>query len=264
MLAVSAFGLVVAVLGTVIGWVVIGQVNQSTGNTVDVSIESLDAVDDTITLASGVLDSTITTVGTVESTLDTLAESVDRGTTVVESVNELSQQAGPALAEAESTLRELEEIGTTIDGLLAALGNLPFGVSYDPNARFGETMGDLADDIAPLSGAFGDTTSDLGSFADGSSDLRADIESLADSVSAVNEQLGDSPLLVDQYRANVANARAVALATQNDLDADLTYARLMIVLFGLTFAAGQLVPFWYGRELLLAADADEDLADPRR
>lgn len=254
MLAVSAVGVVVAILGAIIGWIVVGQINESTSRTISLSVDSLDAVDDTITLADGVLDSTIATVATVESTLATLAVSIDQGTDVVDSVTELSESAGPALAEAESTLRELEQIGGTIDGLLATLSGLPFGLDYDPNANFGSTMGELADDIAPLSGAFGDTSENLESFAGGSSDLQAEIERLVSSVSDINDQLSDSPDLVDQYRSNVAEARAVAVATQTDLDSNLTFARVLIVLFGITFAAGQLVPFWYGRELLLAAD----------
>lgn len=254
MLAVSGVGVFVGLVATILGWVVVGNIIDSTSRTIGVSVDSLDAVDDTITLAAGVLDSTIATVDTVESTLDTLADSVDQGTDVVDSVTELSAAAGPALVEAEATLRELEQIGGTIDGILATLSNLPFGLDYDPDASFGSTMGDLADDIAPLTGAFGTTSENLDSFAGSSSELRADIEELAESVGDINDQLADSPDLVDQYRTNVATARGVALATQSDLDSTLTYTRLLIILLGVTFAAGQLVPFWYGRELLLSTE----------
>jgi hypothetical protein len=77
-------------------------------------------------------------------------------------------------------------------------------------------------------------------------------------VATVSEQLDGSAALIVQYRSGTDEARRIALDARDDLAADRTLTRLLIVLGGLTFAAGQLVPFWVGRELVLEAGEEQE------
>jgi hypothetical protein len=53
----------------------------------------------------------------------------------------------------------------------------------------------------------------------------------------------------------VADARALALSANDDLDTGVVLMRVLLVAGGITLLLGQVVPLWLGRSLL--DDADE-------
>ena len=252
-IALAIIGVVVSVIASAIAWNVLGQIDETSTRTLAVTVESLDAAENTIELADGVLGSTSATVDAVEDTLQTLATSTRTGTGVVDSIGDLARTAGPAFDDAEETLRDLAEVGGSIDQVLAAVTRLPFGLRYQPEAGFGATMGELATELEPLPGAFAAATVELESFSDSTEDVQAEVEALALSVSAIGDRIDDRTDLVDQYRRSIASAREVGEQSARDLESSLRFAQIAIVAVGLVFAAGQVVPYLYGREQLARA-----------
>jgi hypothetical protein len=172
---------------------------------------------------------------------------------VVVALSEFStfaETAGPALQDTTETLRELEDVGATVDQALAAVSNLPIGLDYDPEAGLGETIGSLADTLEPLSAQFTSTADEIGRLNEDIETLRTDLEALNVTVIEVNEELADTDVLIEEYRINIARARALAVATRDDVEGDAGWMRLLIVLASVNFAIGQIVPLWFGRELL--------------
>jgi hypothetical protein len=80
--------------------------------------------------------------------------------------------------------------------------------------------------------------------------LQDELDRFATSVSAISDDLSDTGVLVDQYRASVEDARAVALDTKSDLDTSVVMMRILLVVGGITLLLGQIVPLWLGRSLL--------------
>jgi hypothetical protein len=105
----------------------------------------------------------------------------------------------------------------------------------------------------PIADSLEGAAAELGEFAEGSDALTAELAALAGDVEEVRRQLAGSEALLDAYRVTTADALDLAGTTRDDLGTDLARTRLLIVLLGLTFAVGQIVPAWVGRELLVTS-----------
>lgn len=250
MVAVAAAGALTAVAGTAVGWIFVGQLNDTTTESIDVTEQALDAVDDTIDLADDVLVSTNEAVGALAEALEAVSGSFDAATGAIDDIADLATTIGPSLDEATSTIRQLESVGGTIDGVLGALSNIPFGPDYDPADGLGDTFGGLADSLEPVPGDLETTADGLNEFTESAAGLQEQLDELAASVRSVDEDLAATDRLVDQYRASVADARGVAQRADQDLDGTVTLLRVLLVIGGLALLFGQIVPLWMGRELL--------------
>jgi hypothetical protein len=255
MIGVGIAGLLIAVFGTIVGWIFVGQLATASDDTLDVTLQSLDAVDDTIDLADDVLGSSVDAVDALAGSLAAGAGSFGAGTQAIDEIAGLAVTLGPSLEDAGRTVRRLEGIGNDLDSLLGALSNLPLTPDYNPDAALGETFGQLADTLEVLPAQLESTSTSLTDFTGSADELQQQLDDLAASVVTIGDDLRDTDALVDQYRASVTEARALALSANDDLDTGATLMRILLVLGGVTLLFGQIVPLWLGRSLLDDADA---------
>ncbi len=260
MVAVAVAGAFTAVAGSATGWIFVGQLNDTTTESLDVTEQALDAVDDTIDLADDVLVSTDEAVRALAEALDAVSGSFDSATGAVDDVADLAGTIGPSLEEATATIRRLEGLGGTIDGVLRALSDIPFGPDYDPDDGLEETFGRLAESLEPVPAELETTAGGLTDFTDSAGDLQERLDELAASVRTVDDDLTTTDDLVEQYRASVADARAVAQRAGDDLDGTVTVLRVLLVIGGFSLLVGQIVPLWVGRELLVSSASDAEPA----
>jgi ABC-type transporter Mla subunit MlaD len=250
MIALGVAGALIAVFGTIIGWIFVGQIATASDDSLAVTTQTFDAVDDTIDLAEEVLGATVDAVDALAGTLVTLSSSFESGTAAIDDIAALADTIGPSLSDAATTVRALERVGGQIDAALGTLSNLPIGPDYDPESGLGETFGRLADTLDELPAELETTSDSLTEFTATAGDLQADIDRLAVSAGAIAGDLGDTSALVEQYRTSVADARALAVATKDDLDLSVGLMRVLLVAGGVLLLLGQVVPLWLGRSLL--------------
>ena len=254
MIGIGAAGALVAVFGTIVGWIFVGQLATASDDTLEVTLSSLDAVDDTIDLADDVLDSSVAAVDALAGTLAAVAGSFDSGTQAIDDIAGLAETITPTLEDAGATVRTLERIGTDIDNVLTALSSLPIGPDYDPSAGLGDTFGQLADTLEELPVQLSATAVSLTEFTGSASEVQQQLDDLASSVQSISDDLSDTGTLVDQYRTSVTDARALAVAANDDLDTGVVLMRILLITGGITLLVGQIVPLWLGRSLLDEAD----------
>jgi hypothetical protein len=250
MIGLGVVGAIVAVFGTIGGWIFVGQVAAASDDSLEVTVQALDALDDTIDLAEGVLTSTVDAVGALSGTLDAVSASFESGTAAIDEVAVLADTLGPTLTDAGATVRTLERIGGQIDEVLGTLSNLPFGPSYDPDDDLGDTFGRLADTLEELPRQLESTSTSLTDFTDNAGPLQGELDGFATSVGAIATDLANTDALIDQYRSSVDDTRDLAVETKSDLDLSVTMMRLLLVVGGITLLLGQIVPLWLGRSLL--------------
>lgn len=249
MQGVAAAGLVVALVGTVVGWSLVGRLDSAAGDTLDVTIEALATIDDTIAVGDAIVTSTVDALEAVELTLSELVETADSTQPLLESLDDLASATAPNLESVADTLRALEEVGATIDSFLITLNVLPGVPDYDPDTPLSSQFGALADDIEPLAETLQETAEEIEPTVEGTVELRNRVAELEVAVRAVREDLARSDVLLSDYAATASSARDIADTTSAGLGRDVVAARALIVLAGLTFAAAQIVPYWFGREL---------------
>ena len=121
MIALGVVGAFVAVSGTIAGWVFVGDVASISDDSLEVTVQALDAVDDTIDLADDVLTSTVEAVDALSGTLRAVSGSFGTATTAIDEIASLAETLGPSLDDAGETVRTLEGIGGRIDDALGAL-----------------------------------------------------------------------------------------------------------------------------------------------
>ena len=250
MIGLGVVGVVVAVFGTVVGWVFVGQIATASDDSLEVTVQTLDAVDDTIDLAEVVLVSTVDAVDALAGTVIALSASFESGTDAIDDIAALADTLGPSLTDAGETVRTLERVGGQVDSVLDAVSSLPVVPSYDSENGLGATFGRLADTLGELPGQLEATSASLTDFTDNAGGLQAELDRFADAIGTIATDLGDTDILVEQYRTSVADARALALDTKNNLDLSVTLMRMLLVVGGITLLLGQVVPLWLGRSLL--------------
>ena len=257
MIGVGLAGMLIAVFGMIVGWIFVGQLATASDDTLEVTLQSLDAIDDTIDLADEVLGSSTDAVAALAGSLSAVSGSFDAGTQAIEDIAGLATTIGPSLEDAGRTVRRLENIGDDIDSVLDALSNLPLAPDYDPDAGLGDTFGQLADTLETLPGQLESTATSLTDFTGSADELQQQLDDLAAAVGSISDDLADTDALVEQYRAGVADARTLALSANDDLDTGVVLMRILLVIGGVTLLVGQIVPLWLGRSLLDDADAHD-------
>ena len=254
MMATAGIDAILIIVGAGVLWRLIGDIDRATGETLVVTVGSLQSMEDTIEPADGLIGATSESLADVEATLGTVSDSFDAGSTTLGDIGELTGTAEPTLRNAAVTPRQLEGPGTQVDGVLVGLSSVPFGPDYRPEAGLGETFGRLADDLEPLPDEFAATSEGLTELDTTVGRLQADVDALQASVGALNAELAASEDLIDQYRSNVSRAKEVAERSRRDLDRDQTLLRLLLLVGATNFVLAQVVPWWVGRELSSEGD----------
>ena len=134
---------------------------------------------------------------------------------------------------------------------------LSLAVSLPRANPFDAWLSHSGDTLETLPGQLESTATSLTDFTGSADELQQQLDDLAASVASISDDLGDTDALVDQYRASVADARALALSANDDLDTGAVLMRILLVVGGVTLLLGQIVPLWLGRSLLDDADAHD-------
>ena len=184
-----------------------------------------------------------------------MSASFDSGTQAIDDIAGLAEPSDRRSRTPSGTVRTLEKIGGDIDTLLTACSSLPIGPDYNPQAGLGDTLGTLADTLEGTPRATRRHRHESHRFHRFRRRTPAAARRPGELCADVSDDLADTGSIVDQYRASVADARALALETNNDLSTGVVLMRILLVVGGITLLLGQIVPLWLGRSLLDDADA---------
>ncbi len=249
-LQVAAVTAVVALLvGAVIGWQVVGAIDDAAEGGEAVALASLEAVEASLEAADALLDDTHAALGVATATLRAVVDNVDATTDTLASVAELTGTAAPALDSARDTLQTLAGTAGAIDTALRTLARLPIGPDYDPERAFGPAIEQLVDDLAPVPAALRSTSEELEDLAADSGSLDAKLAAVTDALDGIRTTLADSGSVLEQYRDAAQSARELAADTATGTRVNPVLARLVLVLGAVSLALGQVVPFRHGSAL---------------
>ena len=236
-------------VGAVVGWRVMGAVEDATDGGAAVALASLDAVEASLETADVLLDDTRRTLGVATSTLRTVVSNVDETTDTLSSVAELTATAAPALESARDSLRTVAGTARAIDTALVTLSRLPVGPDYDPEQAFGPAVDQLVDDLGPLPAALRSTSDELEDLVSDSGSLDEQLTAVTEALDGIRTTLDDSGSVLARYRDAAQDARQLAADTAASTDVDPVLARLVLVVGAVSLALGQVVPFRHGTAL---------------
>jgi len=255
MIGVGVIGIVTAIVGLIVGEVLISQVESSVDDSLVLTNEALNSVDDSITVTASIVDTVRTGTESVRTTMKTVQASLDDASTAISDSAEFMGGSLPdALDAVSDVLPTIERAASAIDDALRVVSRAPFGPDYNPDEPFDKSIADLSTAIEPL-------TVELRALSVGFDDLTSSTSSMSQELTQVGldvadlqTQLDDVATLLDRYTSTMANAKVLAARSRDDLAQSASLSRWLLVLLAVVFAAGQIVPIWLG--LLLLRDSN--------
>jgi hypothetical protein len=221
--SLAVAGVLVAIVGTIVIWVFLGDLEDTTERSLLIGEQATLTLEDTIDVAEQVLDAVDDGLSTVQATLLTLDELLQSTAGLAESTGSLSATLPASFEDIDAALATVERLGETVDSTLSALSSLPFGPDYEPSVPFPEAVADLRLALEPISADLTRISGELQNFANGSSDLTADIDSLTADVQRTRAALSGTDALLRQYRASTSEAGQLAAETRDQLSGSMTW-----------------------------------------
>ena len=258
MVAVGIISIVVSLVGVIVGQRVIGQVENSVDDSLVLTNQALEVVVDSIQTTSTIVTTVRSGVSSISATLDTLNTSIGDTTTAIEgSTDFLGTSLPQALDAVSNVLPTIESVARSVDSALRVISQAPFGPDYNPAKPFDQAIGDLNTALDPLPDQLRTLAGQFDGLTDSSKKISDQLTTLSSDVERLDRQLADVATLVDRYATTAATAQVVTEQSRNNLESSARVARVVLVLLGLVFALGQVVPIWIGKELLNEPESDE-------
>lgn len=255
MRAVGLVGVLGGIAAVAIGLWLLRDLDVLLGRSLVLTAESLTAVDSSLDVAT----ESVAVVGDglveAERTSRGLQQSLDEGADVLEETARLTRgDVASSLESVQRSLPALIQVGDTIDTTLRAVDRLPAGPSYEPEEPFAETLQALQEDLDSLPGDLRDQADTIDEAGDNLRDVGAQGVAVADALTEVRTSLDDTGEVLGQYRTTAGEARGLLERTTEELDRRLTLLRVLVVVLGLIYCAGQLLPWYLGHRMATASE----------
>ena len=241
--SIAVLGLVVSVVGTVIVWQFLGDLERNTERSLLIGEEAATTLVDTVDVADEVVQGLDEGLATLESTFQALDLVIVSTVDVASSTAALAGELPAQLEEVDRGFASLQSIGETVDNTLSALSDIPFGPDYDPDGSFTDSIREIRASMEPLQEDLAAIATELSTFADGSGGLQRQLRSLAADVDRTRAALDGTDSLLDRYRDTAEEARQLAASSRPDLADSMTATRWVVVLVALLIAVSQVIPW---------------------
>ena len=247
LVVVAAVGALVGLAGMVVAWRLAGRLQTGVDESLAVAEESLVTTDASIAVIAQVLTDVDDVIATLESTVGNTAATVQTSATTLDTL----ASATPALANGIVSLRDnIEQIATVVqilEGVIGAVGRLPGVPDYDPAVSLATALRRLRPDLDPIIQALSGIDTSVGQLDRDVQPLVSDLRNLQTNLAALRTDVSNSRTLLSEYQATAQRAQRVASSVRTDLGNDLTATRILIVVAGLLFIFGQIVPLALSR-----------------
>ena len=241
--SIAVAGVLVAIIGTVVIWVFLSDLEDTTQRSLLIGEQATVTLEDTIDVAEQVLAAVDDGLVTVQSTLSTLDEVLQTTAGVAEATGSLSATLPASFDNIDAALATVEQLGETVDSTLSALSDLPFGPNYNPDVPFPDAVADLRQALDPIAEDLTTISAELQNFSSSSGDLTTQIDSLQSDVRRTRNALSGTDDLLAEYRNATTEAGRLAAETRDQLSGSVTRMRIVLVLLAVLLAIGQFVPW---------------------
>jgi methyl-accepting chemotaxis protein len=265
MLFIGILGIGLSVWGTLTGRQIVDNIGASLATTLDLTVQALDNVEDTLVLSRTTLGQLHDGLDTVETTLGVLSATVENTRPLLDEVSQVTAHDAPDSIEAvQAAIPNMAEVAGTIDATLTALSALQverrvlgvpirfdLGINYNPEVPFdqsinqlGTSLDGLPERMRGLEVHLNVTSSNLGQISQSLSDM-------GQNLSDINSSVADTEPLMDEYIRLVVETndmiRQSKLNIQNQVRSFKNIVTILFVWAGLS----QIAPLYLGWELLL-------------
>jgi hypothetical protein len=242
---------VVAVLGTIVGWRLVADLDRGIGQSLEATGNVIATVDESFVVAEDVLAILADGVEDAEGAVRALGRSMQEGEEALLAATRLTgEEVADAIEGIEEGLPAIESAAQAIDDALGALSGLPFGLAYDADRPLAASIRALREDLRDLPAELRDQADQVRRTADELTAATTATVATADALVRLDESIADATGLVGDYAAQTGDIQVLVETQRESLAVSARRAQRMVVAFGLVFLVGQFVPLYLGLQLI--------------
>lgn len=262
MRAVGLVGMIAGLLAIGIGLWLLHDLDVLLGRSLVLTADSLTTVDASLHVATDSVAVVGDGLAQAERTSRGLEGSLTEGATLLDETGRLLRgDVASSLESVKRTMPALIQVGGTIDSTLRAVDRLPVGPSYDPDEPFDETLASLRDDLDDLPDDLREQADTIDAAGDNLRIVGRQGTLVADSITQVRTSLDEASRVLGEYRTTAGQARDLLRQTTDELDRRLLVLRILVVVLGLIYCAGQFLPLYLGHRLAGTRPRESGLDD---
>ncbi len=264
LLLVGIVGIGIAVAGVLFGFRVVDAIGIALDQTLVLTSESLNTVNDTLVLTKQTVAQTGEAIGTVGDTMGSVSQMLDDTQPLLDNVSTVATEDVPNSLEAtQDAIPNLVAVAGAIDSTLERLSSFQYertilgvpigfdlGIDYEPEAPFDESVAQVGaslkgvpDNLRGLQVHLGTASDNLATVSDNLQTLTENLANIEGSVEEVGPLLDDYISLVNQINDNITQTRA-------NVSAQLQTVKTGIIILFVWFGLNQLVPLYLGADLI--------------
>ena len=230
---------------------------------------TLQTTQDVLGVAKTSLNDVGTILGTVEGTTDNLAQTIrDTGPFLDQIDTIATEQVPDSLQTFNDVIPNIATVAGTVDNTLTILSGFGFernldyglvklgtisfdlGIDYNPTVRFDESIRQLGASIEDLPDQLRTLDSHLAVTAENLEAISVDITTLGVNISDINETIGTTPALLDEYITTLTQIQDSISQTRLQITQQEANAKLVVTVLAVWFGLTQIAFLYLGTELL--------------
>jgi methyl-accepting chemotaxis protein len=259
---VGIAGVVAGLAAIAVGLWLIQDLDALLGRSLTLTSESLTTVDSSLMVAA----ESVTVVGDgladAESTSRGLEDSLANGAALLRETARLTRSdIAVSLESFERSMPALIQVSGTVDQTLRAVDNLPVGPEYDPEEPFDETLQALQEDLDGLPEDLRDQADAIDEAGSNLARVGRQSVEISTSLADVRASLTETGRVLDQYQATTGQARDLLDDTRSDLNRRLWILRALVIVLGIIYCFGQLLPIYLGSRMATTFAAQDSVVE---
>lgn len=263
LLVIAVVGVLVGIAGTIVAWRLAGRLQTGVDESLSVAQESLVTTEQSITVISRVLNDVDALIATVGHTVGDTATTVSNSTTALDALADATPALTSGVVSLRANIDEIAGLVDTVETVIEAIGRLPGVPDYAPRQSLADALRELRPSLDPIVDGLSSIDSSLAQLDRDSQPLVGDLRELQQRLDTLRADVTESKTLLDEYRSTARRAQVVATNVRTDLGNDLTQTRLLIIITGVLFIVGQIVPLalsrlFFAQVLRIETTSEED------
>jgi hypothetical protein len=259
MRTMGVIGVLAGVVAVAVALWLLHDLDTLLGRSLTLTSESLATVDASLTVASDSVSTVNDGLEDAEQTSRGLEDSLDEGADLLRQTARLTRyDIATSLESFERSLPALIQVSGTVDRTLRAVDDLPVGPEYDPEEPFDETLLALQDDLDGLPEDLRDQADTIDDAGDNLGRVGRQSVEIADSLTEVRTNLEEAGRVLGEYQTTAGRARDLLEQTQSDLDRRLWVLRGLVIVLGVIYCFGQILPIYLGKRMAETFTEEDD------
>ena len=275
----GVFGLVFSVAGVYFGRLAIDDLGSSVDTALNRTLVSLGTAGDTLVLTKSTFDRVNTGLDTVGRTADNVAQTLLDTQPLLDSVSAVVSSDVPDSLEAiQNSIPSVANAAGTIDDTLRTLSafevqrevfgipiSFDLGIDYEPEVSLDESVLNIGKSIDGMPDSLRAIRTDLDVANDNLERVSSNITEIALDLEALGDNIQQIDPLVDEYVELIGDLEQVVVQTQEKLDSQLEFAKLVVTALFVWIGVNQVIPIYLSMDIFTrknnATESNESTTD---